>query len=60
MLIHHLFLFRANYPICLDMLEFLLKVSYSHDYAFTRVIEVGHVIPWGEIIFFIKYDVQLS
>jgi hypothetical protein len=34
------------------MLEFLLKVSYSHDYVFTQAIEVGHVMPWGKIIFF--------
>jgi hypothetical protein len=52
MLIHHLFLFCANYPICPHMLEFLLKVSYSHAYVFTQAIEVGHVMPWGKIIFF--------
>jgi hypothetical protein len=54
MLIHHLFLFCANYPICPHMLEFLLKVSYSHAYVFTQAIEVGHVMAWGEIIFFHK------
>jgi hypothetical protein len=34
------------------MLEFLLKVSYSHAYVFTQAIEVGHVMPRGKIIFF--------
>jgi hypothetical protein len=36
------------------MLEFLLKVSYSHDYVFTQAIEVGHDMPWGKFFFFHK------